>query len=265
MAPGNPDPVFTNTAARAELQLAGLLAGPSGPVTNAISGTPSPSSYTETEVINYKQLVGDADQGQLPGDVVFPFGDSVPPSLMAIEATAYLKLPAGVVTFGVASDDGFRLIGGYDAGLVLGTYDGTRGSQVPTEFPVLVYQAGLYPVRLIYYDGGGGASIEFYTVNNASAPNTSGRVLVNGPDETSSVPVAAYSVARPALSIQPGASEVVVSWYGAGNFQLKKSSQLSPASWGTVGQSPVVQGWLHTVHLTPSSGGNEFYRLELQP
>ncbi|HOA62732.1 MAG: hypothetical protein KA191_17295 [Verrucomicrobia bacterium] len=265
MAPNHPDPVFQNTVDRAEKQLAGLLAGPSGPVTNAISGSTSASACTETKVINYKQRADDANEGKLGGDVVFPFGDVVLPSQLALEATTYLQLPSGVVTFGVASDDGFRLYGGYGTNLVLGTYDGSRGAQVPSEFPVLVYQAGLYPVRLVYYDGGGGASLEFYTANNASAPNTLGRVLVNGTDDSDAVLIRAYRAAPPTLGIQPDAGGLTISWDGAGDFRLMRTSQLNPAAWEPVGQSPIVEGWRHVVNVTPPSGGSEFYRLELQP
>ena len=109
---------------------------------------------------------------------------------------------------------GSRLTGGYDTNLLLGIYEGPRGAQVPTEFSVLVYQPGLYPVRLLHY-AGGGAAVEFYTANNANAASTSGRVCVNGVDDsTTTVPVPAYSIVRPTLNIVQNSSQIVVSWYG---------------------------------------------------
>ena len=158
----------------------------------------------------------------------------------------------------MASAAGFKLTGGYDTTLLLGMYEGPRGNQVPSEFPVLVYQSGLYPVRLLHY-AAGGASLEFYTVD------PSGKVLVNGTNGVSTVVVPAYSVVRPSLSVQRLSGQLVVSWNGAGNFQLKQKADLSPGSWSPVGQTPVVQGWLHTVSLSLPSSGNMFYRLELQP
>lgn len=262
MAPGHPDPVFTNTSARAELQLAGLLVGPSGPVTNAITGTTAAAGYTEPNLINYSQDGSSA--GQIGGDVVFPYGGSVYPSLMAMEATAWLKLPAGIVTFGVASDDGFKLTGGYDGSLVLGGYEGTRGAQVPSEFPVLVYQPGLYPVRLVYFDGGGLASVEFYTANNPNASSTSGRVLVNGTDDLSEVPVPAYRIVQPTLNIQLQGGQLVITWHGPG-FQLMQTPALGGGSWSPVSQTPVVEGVRHTVSLPLPANGNMFYRLQMQP
>jgi hypothetical protein len=183
---------------------------------------------------------------------------------MAFAATTYLQLPAGVVTFGVASAAGFKLTGGYNTDLLLGMYEGPRGNQVPSEFQVLVYQPGLYPVRLLHY-AAGGASVEFYTANNANASSTSGRVLVNGTNDLSTVVVPAYSVARPSLSFQRQGGQLIISWNGAGNFQLKQKSSLTPGTWSPVGQTPVVQGWLHTVSLSLPSSGNMFYRLEMQP
>lgn len=261
-APNNPDLVFTNTSTRAELQLAGLLIGPSGPVTNQISGTTNPSPYLEANVINYSY--DGNPTGVFLNDVFYPFGNSVTPDNMAFAATTYLQLPAGVVTFGVASAAGFKLTGGYDPNLLLGSYEGPRGNQVPSEFQVLVYQLGVYPVRLLHY-AAGGASVEFYTANNANASSTSGRVLVNGVNDLSTVVVPAYSVARPNLSFQRQGGQLIVSWNGAGNFQLKQKGDLGPGSWSPVGQTPVVQGWLHTVSLSLPSSGNMYYRLEMQP
>jgi hypothetical protein len=262
LAPTNTDPVFTNTAARAELQLAGLLVGPSGPVTNEITGTPQPAAYIETNVINYSQ--DGTAQGQLGGDILFPYGSAVYPSHIAMEAIAWLQLPAGLVTFGVASDDGFKLTAGYDTNLVLGAYHGTRGPQVPTEFEVLVYQPGLYPVRLLYYDGGGGASVEFYTVNNTNATSTRGRVLVNGPDDLNQVPVPAYSLVQPRLTIERQGAQIVISWCGAGHFRLQQTQDLDAPVWTPVGQEPIVEGLRHSVSLALPDTGRRFYRLVWQ-
>lgn len=262
VSPTNPAPVFTNTSARAELQLAGLLVGAFGPITNAITGTPSAAAYAEPNVINYSQ--DGSAQGQIGGDVLFPYGDSVYPSLIAMEATTWLKLPTGIVTFGVASDDGFKLTAGHDGSLVLGSYEGTRGAQVPTEFPVLVYQAGLYPVRLLYYDGGGFASAEFYTANNPNASSTGGRVLVNGGNDLAEVPVPAYRIVQPTLDLQLQGTQLVITWQGPG-FQLMQTPALGTGTWTPVSQTPVVEGLRHTVSLPLPVAGNMFYRLQLAP
>ena len=159
MAPGATGVNFTNTTARAELQLAGVLTGLGGmPVTNAINGTPFASSSVETGVINYSQTAGGAS-GRFPSDSVFPGGETVPGNNIALEVTAYVSLAAGLNRFGVRSDDGFRLTAGESLtkqDVMLSGYEGPRGDQVPTEFDVLVYQAGLYALRFVYYDGGGG-------------------------------------------------------------------------------------------------------------
>lgn len=263
-APDNTDPVFTNTSARAEAQLAGLLAGPSGPVTNQISGTTSSSAYAEPGTLNYNATA--ATTGQIPGDTLFPFGDTVTPSHVAFEATTYLELPAGILRLGVASDDGFRLTAGHDGSVFLGAYEGTRGDQVPTEFQVLVYQPGVYPIRLVHYDGGGSASLEFYSIHDtAVSPSTGGRVLINGQDIEGTVQVPAYQAAPPRLSITREGDEIVLRWHGSGGFALQASPSLDAPEWTPVSQLPAVQGWLHTVRLQPAPEGNSFYRLTLQP
>jgi len=271
MAPSNTDNIWINNSTRAELQLAGELAGPSGQVTNEISGTTEPSPYLEANVINYSYdgnppvPSGAGQYPTLPGCVLYPFADEVLPGNLALSMTTWLELSPGVVTFGVASDSGFKLTGGYDTNLVLAVYEGPRGAQIPTESSALVYKHGLYPVRMVQYSTGA-AAVEFYTVNNTNAASTSGRVLVNGADDsTTVVPVPAYSIIRPTLEIVQEDGQNVLSWYGAGNFRLQQTSQLSPASWTPVGQAPVIEGLLHTVSLAAPSSGNMFYRLELLP
>jgi hypothetical protein len=265
-SPNNPDRIFTNSSARARLQIEGALVGPSGPVTNEISHGLGATLRLETQAINYSQ--DGLDTGQFPGDTLFPVGEGVVPSLMAMEARAYLRLPAGVVTFGVASDDGFLLTAGDPDNLVLGAYEGTRGSQVPSEFPVLVYRAGVYPVGLLYYDGGGYASVEFYTAHNESATATQGRVLANADDEAGNVPVAAYTMVAPSaptLHLRRDAGELVFSWSTNANYRLQETLRLNPASWTPTSLAPVLEGALLTGRLPLPTGGNKFYRLELQP
>jgi hypothetical protein len=80
-----------------------------------------------------------------------------------VEATATLTLPAaGTWTFGVNSDDGFRL--------VIGTFEmaypdprGPSDSLATFNAPA----AGDYPLRLVYYERGGGAGLEFFAAQGS--------------------------------------------------------------------------------------------------
>jgi hypothetical protein len=181
-------PALPNTTARAEQQLAGTLIDP---LTGEGYFNEIGDGLTTNAVINFQQA-GTA-VAFIPGDELFPFIDpgafTPDPNNIAMEATAYLELAAGTHRFGVASDDGFRLTTGPllgDTNLVLGSFEGGRGETLPggaTEFDFFVEQAGLYPVRLLYYEGQGGASVEFYSVNL----DTFERILINDPANPRSV------------------------------------------------------------------------------
>ena len=86
----------------------------------------------------------------------------------AAELLTYLDLPAGTITMGVNSDDGFRMtIGGAIPtdrfGANVGQFDGGRGAG-NSIFTVKVTQAGLYATRVLWENGGGDANIEVFTV-----------------------------------------------------------------------------------------------------
>ena len=99
---------------------------------------------------------------------------------VAAEALTYLALPQGLVTMGVTSDDGFQLqIGAANPGdryssnaVVVESYNGTRG-YADSIVTFNVAEAGLYAARLLYFQGGGDASVEWYTFPPAGTTNVS--------------------------------------------------------------------------------------------
>jgi hypothetical protein len=170
-------------------------------------------------------------------DEAYPYIDPAAyggdPNNIAIEARAYLELAPGMYRFGVRSDDGFRLTAGPTFGYqptVLGVYEGGRGDTLPagaTEFNVVVTEAGLYPVRLIYYEGAGGASLEFYTVD----PVTLRRTLVNAPGS----PVKAYTgrttqLFTPTVSITSPADNANFALNVTTNIQIKADAAVQGAT-----------------------------------
>ena len=103
----------------------------------------------------------------------------------SIAAATYLYFPAsGIYTFGVNSDDGFRLSFAKNSRDVLGTevpsflFDGGRGiGNNQNSGVVYVAQPGYYGARLMFYNGGGGSGLEFYTTSTPVSGSTN--ILVN--------------------------------------------------------------------------------------
>ena len=96
----------------------------------------------------------------------------------AMEFVAYVALQPGAYRWGVNSDDGFRVLGldgaaafGSQSGVVLGEFSGGRGT-TDTLFDFIAPQAGLYPMRLTYEQGTGGANVELWSLDVASATYT---------------------------------------------------------------------------------------------
>ncbi|HEY5914170.1 MAG TPA: PA14 domain-containing protein [Verrucomicrobiae bacterium] len=205
---------FPNTEYRAEGELRGYYTDPATgqPYTNNFDavgglwplsfvwgdGTDPGSSQPETWLnFNiYPMLSGGTDIGNFQYDstapdfyggvdVVFPgYGqrvDLVNTNNIAAEFITYLDLPAGVTRLGVNSDDGFLVTCGknprerYDGNkvIVLGRYEGGRGAS-DTLFDVQVGEAGIYPIRVLWYQGNGGANLEFFSVKPDGT-----KVLVN--------------------------------------------------------------------------------------
>ncbi len=120
---------------------------------------------------------------------------------IAGEALAYVEIPtAGIYTMVVRSDDGFQVSVGNLTNptfQVLGAFDGGRGD-APTEFYFQASQAGVYLFRLIWFEGGGGASVEWYTVNASGAA-----ALVGGPQTGALRAFRTRTVAEPVLTSVP--------------------------------------------------------------
>ena len=112
-----------------------------------------------TAVINY---FNSGSPGNYGGDSQFPgFVAGVDRDNFTIRATAVITIPsAGAWTFGVNSDDGFRLrIGDFTM-----SYPDPRGPGDTLQtfnFPA----AGDYPLELVFYECGGGSEVEMFAAN----------------------------------------------------------------------------------------------------
>ena len=210
-----------NSAARAEDALAGLLKDANGnPLPNladpAASGaSPNPGTklgtadnalieFTIPEVINLSQTA-DTSIGNFPNDLQMPGIPNIDSNSDGISAeiVTYLDLAVGVYTMGVNSDDGFRTSGGNlkDAlqGVILGQFEGGRGA-ADSIFTFSVQEAGVYPFRTVWEEGGGDANVEWFTVK---ADGT--KVLLNDTDGVKAYRAATAFVQPPYVrSVKPG-------------------------------------------------------------
>ncbi len=96
---------------------------------------------------------------------------------MSAEILTFIEFPsAGYYTMIFNSDDGFLVSethgAGDDRGATLGVFNGGRGAS-DTTFGFAVAEAGVYPVRAIWYEGGGGANLEWSSMVGGE------RVLIN--------------------------------------------------------------------------------------
>ena len=157
-------------------------------------------TYVETNVINYNGATAPPNEGHyadghgtnMPGipPITWPAYDGTTVSDgnngqndYIVEINTVLDLQPGLYQMGVNSDDGFSVSVGNPAEwrtlkMTLGEYDGTRGAS-DTDFYFYVTRAGLYPFRCLYYEGGGGNNLEWYT--RSAYPGNNLHILLNDP------------------------------------------------------------------------------------
>jgi hypothetical protein len=212
---------------------------------------------------------------QFPG-----FADAPPaPSVlnMTFEAVAYLQLERGIYRMGVTSDDGFRVANALSfeevtSANVLGEFSGGRAA-ADTVFDFEVTQDGLYPFRLTWEQGAGGANVEWWVFD----PDGGGYHPVN-PAPAAEGEVAPFPTSGPlafvppctgkTLSVEQGTGTVIVRWplAGGGNlFQLQQTTELKTppqnTMWNNVAMVPQTIGGMKTVVLPTSGGQTLFFRL----
>lgn len=156
-------------------------------------------------IINFSQAEGE-NNGSLRPDLGMPGIPGVGGSTdgIAAEVLTWLDLPEGEHTLIVNSDDGFLFtIGGASPkdqfATFVGQFNGGRGAS-DTTMRIKVTKAGLYPARVTWEEGGGGANIEFVQVK---ADGT--RVGVNDPaSDIKAYRAVTGAVATSATLVAPG-------------------------------------------------------------
>jgi len=249
------------------------------------AGAPAPNIaplplFIEPAALNYnRDAPGGASLGRLMPDAQFPGyppGPTTPEAVqnnMAMEAIAYVELRQGVYRGGVNSDDGFRVTAGLSAedpgnAFVLGEFNGGRGS-ADTTFDFCVQQDGLYPFRVAWEQGQGGANVEWWIQD---LENLTAYYAVNGTTVSPGFPGGSPAAYLPpcsskALTITRSGGNVTLSWPLAGGghlFQLQQATVLAtPGSatvWSNVDGVPQTTGASKSV-TRPASGVARFFRL----
>lgn len=204
--------VHGNTIAGAERQLAGEYTNAEGdPYVNE-AGPANAAAWEFTPVVVETVINFEEGNDDDPGPTGFfnvnngaedEFIPQIPASQtnkdgIVAEFLTFLELSRGFHTFGVNSDDGFEVTSGPSlkdqASIVLGSYDGSRGTS-ETRFDIYVEEDGIYPVRLLWWEGGGGASVEFYSILE-----NGNRILINDRDNSNAVKAYRSATERPFIS-----------------------------------------------------------------
>jgi hypothetical protein len=263
-----------NSMARAEAQIVGEL-GPNV----ALPGTGPDGSYIYTNIINWNNNFQTATSSKVPlgnfqdagfygagSGWPFPiYADEPIPGVpgtgltitdnAAAEVFAYLAFPtAGYYRLGVNSDDGFALkagLPGQTNGIVLGSYNSSGGkgaSDVPFSF--IVPQAGLYPLRLVYHNGGGGAALEYFSYDEKG-----NKIPIN--DWNNAASIKAYyiviSVSKPNItSATVTGGNITILWANAGTLE---SAPTILGPWTSTGDSDGS-------FTEPTTGSMKFYRVK---
>jgi hypothetical protein len=262
---------------RAEQHLAGTLIDPetSQPYANVAAPGPEADGSYIVQTINWNQEVRGGNNtetgnfrtdSQLPG--LLDLADQPIPGVglgstgestnandsIVAEITGWLELPAGYVKLGVNSDDGFKVSiaeAGNAGGVLLQNVSTGKGSSdVPFSFTVP--EAGLYPVRLVWFEGGGGANVEFFSYG----PNNQ-KIPVNA--DVAGAIKAYYQVTggtggdQPTVTVTRQGADLVITWTNGGTLQASPAVAGPAANW-----QDVDSDGSHTVSPT---GAARFFRV----
>jgi hypothetical protein len=135
---------------------------------------------------------------------------------------------------------------------VLGQDDVGKGASDIT-FPVVVQQAGIYPLRLVHFQGGGGGNCEFFSITGTNRVLINDRTATTGPGPGGSGLRAWYALALPTVSVAQVGGNTVITFYGT----LQQSPDLSPGSFQDVPGNPT------SPYTVPAGQPQQFYRARL--
>jgi hypothetical protein len=254
---------FPPTPARVYSHLAGIIIDPntSAPYVNLAAGPNNNGLYNETNTINYDINATPSGNSTFQFKTNFPY---VPASgtnnFISMQANMYVLLSAGVHTFVVRSDDGFRVTAGAtpgDTNLVLGEFNTGRGDNTPSTFSFIVQTNGLYPMRLVYDQGEFGGSIELYSAQSGQS------ILLNDPSNVNAVKVY-RSLAAGLVLLNPAHSGNTTTFsfqtQSGTNYTVKFKKTLNDVTWLTL-QTVVGNGSITNITDNSATNPSRFYSI----
>jgi hypothetical protein len=205
-----------------------------------------------SQLINYSQSGPGTAEGSFPDDELIPGLDpSYSTDDIAMEITTYLDLAAGKHRFGANCDDGYKVqaVPTFTA-RDTGPMAFHNGGPANETYDFYVSQPGLYPFRMVWYERGGGANVEWFQSNFTDGA----RVLLNS--DTAGTVKAFATLSTPAVFGPPTLSggQLTITWTGTG--VLQESSDLK--NWTDVPGQP---NGSYTVPVGTAAGG-KFYRIK---
>jgi hypothetical protein len=259
-----------NAAASAEAQIAG------NPANTAVAGPEADGRYIVPGIINFNNNMNTGGNGVGLGNFQkniygsgWPFPDytdapwfglggaatAASAINFSVEFFAYLQFPAaGYYRFGGNADDGFlATVGtpGVTNGPVLFTQDrGGGAADIPFSF--MIPEAGLYPIRAVYYQGTGGAAFELFSYDQSG-----NKIPINDPNNPASIKAfyKLQSTSAPHLTSSLSGNTLTISWTGGG--ELESATDVT-GPWTGTGNSTGTA----TVTIPPGAG-TKFYRVRL--
>ena len=231
--------IVANSFQRALKQLNGTLLDASGnTITNeALPGPNLDGSYNQ-DTVNFEKDGSLMDVTDASGAILASFSPSLFPGIpgagghvlnFAAEVIGFLELTAGTHTFGISvgaertdfnDDDGYQLFVGSNPRDFFATpvasyqraAQGFVGNQhIENEITVDAPVTGIYPFRIVYWQTGGGANLQWYTIDT----NTQERILINDPANAAAVK--AYRDSSLPAAAAPYVGEVTPNPGSAGN------------------------------------------------
>ena len=208
--------------------------------------------FIEPGTVNY-QIDGNPI-GNKAGDRRFPgiAGSGQPGEQFALQVFTLLRMKAGYYHWNITMQKGFRLMVGpagneTEIPFTFTPCTNCGGDDGPWFTDFLVAQEGLYPFRLLFYNSGGSASLEW-----VDAAPTGLRYLIN---ENATAAIAAYVPPSalpelPVLTITSSGNNVVIAWTADGTLQW--APEVS-GPWTDLGNT--------NPYTAPITGARRFYRV----